>query len=159
MNEREALLAAIRENWRENTPRLVFADWLEEHGSDEWDKATCELIRLSQRRTKSEVIRWLEHKYRWQIFVPTLLKATPRLRYCRAVARMHGEPRMDLAFQYVAKGMDDWRSGWIGLVWEKGFVRSYRSATPFLKRMAEPILALDCPLVQIQQKRPGIPFR
>ena len=32
MNEEEALLAAIRANPEDDTPRLVYADWLDEHG-------------------------------------------------------------------------------------------------------------------------------
>jgi uncharacterized protein (TIGR02996 family) len=32
MNDREALLRAVCENPDDDTPRLVFADWLEEHG-------------------------------------------------------------------------------------------------------------------------------
>ena len=34
MNEREALLRAICEHPDEDTPRLVFADWLQENGDD-----------------------------------------------------------------------------------------------------------------------------
>jgi uncharacterized protein (TIGR02996 family) len=42
MNERDALLKAVCENPDDDTPRLVFADWLQEH--DEEDRA--EFIRL-----------------------------------------------------------------------------------------------------------------
>lgn len=35
MSDREALLAAIRLHPDEDTPRLVFADWLDEHGESE----------------------------------------------------------------------------------------------------------------------------
>ncbi|MBP3960336.1 TIGR02996 domain-containing protein [Gemmata sp. G18] len=41
MNEREALLRAICDNPDDDTPRLVFADWLQEHG----DEAQAEFIR------------------------------------------------------------------------------------------------------------------
>ncbi|MCI0700590.1 MAG: TIGR02996 domain-containing protein [Planctomycetia bacterium] len=41
MNEREALLKAICENPDDDTPRLVFADWLQENG----DEARAEFIR------------------------------------------------------------------------------------------------------------------
>src|SRR5687768_10081460 len=34
MSDREALLAAIRANPDDDTPRLVFADWLDEHEPD-----------------------------------------------------------------------------------------------------------------------------
>ncbi len=42
MNEREALLRAVCENPDEDTPRLVFADWLQENG----DEARAEFIRV-----------------------------------------------------------------------------------------------------------------
>jgi uncharacterized protein (TIGR02996 family) len=42
MNDREALLRAICENPEDDTPRLVFADWLQEHGEEE----RAEFIRL-----------------------------------------------------------------------------------------------------------------
>ena len=45
MNERELLLRAVCENPDDDTPRLVFADWLQEHG----DEARAEFIRLQIR--------------------------------------------------------------------------------------------------------------
>lgn len=42
MNEREALLKAVCDNPDEDAPRLVFADWLQEHGEEE----RAEFIRL-----------------------------------------------------------------------------------------------------------------
>ncbi len=43
MNEREALLRAICDTPDDDTPRLVFADWLQENG----DEARAEFIRVS----------------------------------------------------------------------------------------------------------------
>jgi uncharacterized protein (TIGR02996 family) len=48
MNEREALLRAVCENPDDDTPRLVFADWLQEHGEDnraEFIRVQIELAR------------------------------------------------------------------------------------------------------------------
>ncbi|MCI0702082.1 MAG: TIGR02996 domain-containing protein, partial [Planctomycetia bacterium] len=45
MDDRQALMAAIIANPQEDTPRLVFADWLQEHG-DKHDQARAEFIRL-----------------------------------------------------------------------------------------------------------------
>ena len=42
LSDRDALLAAIRANPEEDTPRLMFADWLDEHGEPE----RAEFIRL-----------------------------------------------------------------------------------------------------------------
>lgn len=49
MTERAALLAAIRAHPDEDTPRLVYADWLDEHGEGERAeliRVQCELARL-----------------------------------------------------------------------------------------------------------------
>jgi uncharacterized protein (TIGR02996 family) len=48
MTDRDSLLAAIREHPEEDTPRLVYADWLDEHGEAEragFIRAQCELAR------------------------------------------------------------------------------------------------------------------
>ncbi|MBA4189077.1 MAG: hypothetical protein C0467_13850 [Planctomycetaceae bacterium] len=45
MDDRHALMAAIIANPDEDTPRLVFADWLQEHG-DKHEQARAEFIRL-----------------------------------------------------------------------------------------------------------------
>src|SRR5262245_37728201 len=46
MSDEAALLAAIRANPEEDTPRLVYADWLEEQGGES-NTARAEYIRLS----------------------------------------------------------------------------------------------------------------
>src|SRR5262245_57542211 len=45
LSDRDALLAAIRANPEEDTPRLMFADWLDEQGDDA-SRARAEFIRL-----------------------------------------------------------------------------------------------------------------
>ncbi|AMV30081.1 hypothetical protein VT84_37150 [Gemmata sp. SH-PL17] len=47
MSERAALLTAIRNHLDDDTPRLVYADWLDEHAVDDRDRATAEFIRAS----------------------------------------------------------------------------------------------------------------
>src|SRR5262245_31886156 len=42
----ESLLQAILESPDDDAPRLVYADWLEEHGTSEAEKAWAEFIRL-----------------------------------------------------------------------------------------------------------------
>lgn len=44
---RAALLDAIRANPAEDLPRLLYADWLEEFGGSDLDRATVEFVRLS----------------------------------------------------------------------------------------------------------------
>src|SRR5438128_7999305 len=53
LSDRDALLAAICANPDEDTPRLMFADWLDEHGGEagatraEFIRLQCELARLA----------------------------------------------------------------------------------------------------------------
>src|SRR5262245_38674728 len=47
--EQDALLQGILESPDEDAPRLVYADWLEEHGTTEADRARAELIRTQAR--------------------------------------------------------------------------------------------------------------
>lgn len=82
MNDRDALLSAIRANPAENTPRLVYADWLDEFGTTDLDRATAEFIRVScPDRVRVTMPRaayqWIADN--WFRLVPTLLsKRTAR---------------------------------------------------------------------------------
>lgn len=68
MDDRRALMAAIIANPEEDTPRLMFADWLDEHGG-EHDRARAAFIRLQveaarlperdKRRKKLEASAWV----------------------------------------------------------------------------------------------------
>jgi uncharacterized protein (TIGR02996 family) len=46
MTEQEALLAAIRDNPDDDTPRLIYADWLDEHATTDAERARAEFIRV-----------------------------------------------------------------------------------------------------------------
>jgi uncharacterized protein (TIGR02996 family) len=66
-SERDALLAAICADPEDDTPRLVFADWLDENGSPAWAeliRVECELARLANDGSGAEaVFRFLnEHE-------------------------------------------------------------------------------------------------
>jgi uncharacterized protein (TIGR02996 family) len=70
MTEREALLRAVCANPDEDTPRLVFADWLEENGEEaraEFIRLQCASARLpaasSARQHKENRIRFLLQQY------------------------------------------------------------------------------------------------
>lgn len=59
MNEREALLRAICDNPDDDTPRLVFADWLQEHGEEEraeFIRVQCEVARLAAEDDRREAL-------------------------------------------------------------------------------------------------------
>jgi len=55
-SEQTALLRCIAENWRERTPRSIYADWLEEHQQSDRDAATIEYIRGGS-------FEWLRENY------------------------------------------------------------------------------------------------
>ena len=46
MSDESALLTAIIEHPDEDTPRLVYADWLDEHATSAAQRARAEYIRL-----------------------------------------------------------------------------------------------------------------
>ena len=63
MDDRRALMAAIIANPDEDTPRLLLADWLQEHG-DKHEQARAEFIRLQIESGSSESGRLLEPRER-----------------------------------------------------------------------------------------------
>jgi uncharacterized protein (TIGR02996 family) len=75
VSDRLSLLRAILANPDDDVPRLVFADWLEEHGTTDADAARVEFIRLGcnlkpgSRITPPEV-RWLDKN--WQRLLPAV---------------------------------------------------------------------------------------
>jgi len=64
MTDQVALLEAIRAHPRENTPRLMYADWLDDHGTCDRDAATAEFIRLALGPTK-HTRQWPHAAYKW----------------------------------------------------------------------------------------------
>ncbi|MBM3981329.1 MAG: TIGR02996 domain-containing protein [Planctomycetes bacterium] len=85
MNERDALMRAICDNPDDDTPRLVFADWVQEHGDDdraEFIRLQCQAARLpvvsSARQHKENRINHLlpAHEREW-------LQALPQTLSCR----------------------------------------------------------------------------
>ncbi|QJW93430.1 TIGR02996 domain-containing protein [Frigoriglobus tundricola] len=58
-SDRDALFAAIRDNPEEDTPRLMFADWLDEHGEHEraeFVRLQCELAQLADDASDSQAV-------------------------------------------------------------------------------------------------------
>lgn len=68
MSDRAALVKAVRDNPADLTARLVYADWLDEYGTTDCDRATAEYLRLCSDPVKgpkgtkalpSRVYKWL----------------------------------------------------------------------------------------------------
>jgi uncharacterized protein (TIGR02996 family) len=82
--ERAALLKAICDEPEDDTPRLVYADWLDEHAGSEADRARAEFIRL-QVAEAAKPVTWLNkrpwakreydlyraHRLAWEAELPT----------------------------------------------------------------------------------------
>jgi uncharacterized protein (TIGR02996 family) len=70
MTDRLSFLRAILANPADNTPRLVFADWLEEHGTTDADATRVEFVRLwyrlkpGLRSTTKALAAWLTTNWR-----------------------------------------------------------------------------------------------
>jgi uncharacterized protein (TIGR02996 family) len=88
MSDEKALLAAIWAEPQDDTPRLVYADWLEENGQPEraeFIRVQCELAQFdewdeSPRRDeleKREKRLWAKHAKAWKAGLPKLLQAAP----------------------------------------------------------------------------------
>lgn len=68
LSDRDALFAAVCANPEEDTPRLMFADWLDEHGEPEraeFIRLQCELARLAEDGSDSQPLYEFlcEHDY------------------------------------------------------------------------------------------------
>jgi uncharacterized protein (TIGR02996 family) len=86
MSDEKALLAAIREHPHEDTPRLVYADWLQENGQPErgeFIRVQCELARLEPDDPRSEALThregalWRKHAKAWKAGLSKLLQVAP----------------------------------------------------------------------------------
>src|SRR5262245_65743596 len=60
MNVREALIQAIAQNLYDDAPRLVFADWLEDHGEPDRAELIRVQVELEPMRDQYEVPRAAE---------------------------------------------------------------------------------------------------
>lgn len=174
-----ALLEAIRKRPAEDTPRLIYADWLEEHGSTDKDRATVEFIRLSCDMAKPKPVmptaayRWLDAN--WQRLVPaTLALHVPfepgsRIRLAGgAVAYANGGPlppvdrngrntwlRINLKGQYPrrAGGGERIYSCSLALTCWKGFVVGGEMYSDWGYGIVGPVLAAEQPLA-VESKGP-----
>lgn len=78
MNDRDALLHAIGEHPAEDTPRLMYADWLEENGDPEradFIRIQVELARQPENATelrRREAELWVAHRHAWRESLPEL---------------------------------------------------------------------------------------
>jgi len=95
---RAAFLRTIEADPTEDTHRLAYADWLDDHGESDCDRATAEFIRvgckIAQTRQNRQEGRWL--KENWLRLIPELAPRVIRRAsaggapYCRRSGRWMG---------------------------------------------------------------------
>jgi uncharacterized protein (TIGR02996 family) len=150
MSDREALLAAIAANPREETTRLVYADWLDEHGESDVDKATAEYIRGSIGvSVRSQIIDlWAGHMWKrlvpcfarggFGFVVPELLSGWTYKAIVPRVTAKIGYGRVKTVKAY--------------LYFKCGFLWSYWTASSRVQSIIEPALYVDQPLVGLKHR-------
>lgn len=96
MSDRAHLLAAIAAHYHEDTPRLEYADWLQEHGETDLDRATEEFIRVSCDMHNSpympkDAYQWIEDN--WRRLVPSVIALTAPIGGATGIYAWHREGR------------------------------------------------------------------
>lgn len=153
MTDRESLLAAIKANPRDDLPRLVYADWLEDNGTSDLDAATSEFIRASvafKGKQKYPVglggtmapaaYEWLHDN--WHRLVPSLMKdrgirdftRRGRVVYCNVIGRRIG----DRTTTYQMEVCLDFSNGWLRQAWWRHWVREFGEAVYRLIAIDQP---------------------
>jgi uncharacterized protein (TIGR02996 family) len=118
-----ALLEAVKDDPESDAPRLVLADWLEEHG-DEADLARAEYVRLEclpspEGKKRSEAL-WQRHQAAWRGPVAALLNAgkgkASLHRGTRGLLDLFGDARTLAAKKYAPlAGSEEF--AWIDKLW------------------------------------------
>ncbi|VTS03608.1 unnamed protein product [Gemmata massiliana] len=170
MSERAALLAAIRNQLDGDTPRLVFADWLDERAESDRDTATAEFIRAScEKRNHAsglmprKAYRWIaEHWHRLVpltlgLHVPKWYANTPAAEERQRDYEWYRSGRtIELAMVMHVKP-DDGAVNWyrVDLEFNRGFVQWFEVFEPEVFERVRDALKVDQPLAKIR----SIPIR
>ena len=165
---REVMLAAIRANPAEDLPRLLYADWLAEHGTGDLDAATVEFVRVAcdcraGGRPKGpsmprQAYPWLHAN--WHRLLPSVVGLHTR------VAREGGRGPCLTPIQIPAmifKGRQAWGSVWVRegddkrysvAVWfDRGFVSLVSAWAIASRAILAPLVAADQPLAKLNWTR------
>jgi uncharacterized protein (TIGR02996 family) len=66
VSDQTALLATIRDNPDDDTPRLVYADWLDENATSDADRARAEFIRVQIELAHYQELLGPDEHARWK---------------------------------------------------------------------------------------------
>lgn len=161
---REVLLAAIRANPAEDLPRLLYADWLAEHGAGDLDAATVEFVRVScdcraGGRPKGpsmplRAYRWLPAN--WYRLLPSVVALHTR------AARANGSwPDLTAVLipELFFKGRQARGSVWVredngkryavAVEFDRGFVSLFSAWSVVAKPVLGPLVTADQPLAKL----------
>lgn len=166
MNERTALLQAIVDNPLEHTPRLMYADWLDENGTTPVEAKTVEFIRMSCKGSPNAMPRkvypWI--KKNWGKLIPTVLKSHvggdqgmwgPMK--CPAHLWKGGTRlrlKINIAGHLRSGAIRVYTTGFQIRYW-KGFVCSLVMNSDWGRRKLMPLLAIDQPLLLLIVNQPA----
>jgi uncharacterized protein (TIGR02996 family) len=143
--DRLALLRAIAAAPDEDTPRLAYADWLDESGNSDADRARAELLRIACRmkpkiRITKDEQKWLaEH---WRRLLPTVSVRMTELGAKPLDHQWRGRVVGVWSFDPQTRG----HRVWVGLEIWRGFVRHASYASGF-EELAAAVVA-DEPLAR-----------
>ncbi len=133
MSDESALLAAIRQSPADDAPRLVYADWLDEHGRPEraeFIRVQCELARRKTkalRRREAELLAKHHDEFAGHLAAPGL-----RFRFERGFIAGFGHTGVFQAFDPERRAAG--APSHLLRFWPDGYVIS----APSLERLAEP---------------------
>ncbi len=170
MHTREDFIAAIRAEPKCDTLRLVYADWLDEFGDCDRDRATAEFIRLScdrsgKRRAPDAAYRWLyEERYpdefdrafgafevvaaNWKRLVPGLVsRHTSQFFDYGDIGSARVGRRVSVRGSFDLPPRKYHLSA-LTLEFERGFVVGVRLSSPSWLRYLAPVLLADQPLCE-----------
>lgn len=110
MSDRDALILGIAADPLNDLPRLVFADWLDDFGTTDLDRATSEYIRLGcgEGRSAWNVLEW-EMK-NWQRLLPSVRASLGEWSYssktysAKIVAETHLRGIINANFEFDGRG-------------------------------------------------------
>lgn len=138
MDDRQTLLEQIRTSPLDDTVRLVYADWLDDHGSGDLDAATAEFIRVSCSRggvvMPKPAYAWI-HEH-WKRLIPTAVAKFVNYR----VIHKHG--RTIFAEWEIVRG----RPNAVRLSYSRGFITRIDAWAPRIKNNLLPSIRYDQPL-------------
>jgi uncharacterized protein (TIGR02996 family) len=153
-----ALLQTIVNSPQEDTPRLMYADWLDEHRTEsDLARATAEFVRLSCRvgntscRMPGPVYKWIS--LHWMRLVPSVVALHhrldskinymfwPRGRWIKTVFRLVSDSNSAARKQYYSTHIE--------FEFWKGFVRSTHMYSSWGWGKIKPLLLKDQPILNL----------